>query len=74
MKIKAVRTSLYDIPPEVERVDAIQTFVSMEFPFIEIEDADGVVGTGFSYTIGKGGEAIMPRAAARDVHELSLSF
>ena len=58
MKIKAVRTSLYDIPPEVERVDAIQTFVSMEFPFIEIEDVDGVVGTGFSYTIGKGGEAI----------------
>ncbi|CAI8035107.1 3,6-anhydro-alpha-L-galactonate cycloisomerase [Geodia barretti] len=55
MKIKAVRTSLYDIPPQVERVDAIQTFVSMEFPFIEIEDVDGVVGTGFSYTIGKGG-------------------
>ena len=44
MKIRAVRTSLYDIPPEVERVDAIQAFVSMEFPFIEIEDADGVVG------------------------------
>ncbi len=58
MRIKAVRTALYDIPPEVERVDAIQTFVSMEFPFIEIEDADGVVGTGFSYTIGKGGKAI----------------
>ena len=54
MKIKAVRTALYDIPPEVERVDAIQTFVSMEFPFVEIEDTDGVVGTGFSYTIGKG--------------------
>lgn len=58
MKIKAVRTALYDIPPQVERVDAIQAFVSMEFPFIEIEDADGVIGTGFSYTIGKGGEAI----------------
>ncbi len=58
MKIRAVRTALYDIPPQVERVDAIQAFVSMEFPFIEIEDVDGVVGTGFSYTIGKGGAAI----------------
>lgn len=55
MKIKSVRTSLYDIPPQVQRTDAIQAFVSMEFPFIEIEDADGVIGTGFSYTIGKGG-------------------
>ena len=58
MRIKAVRTALYDIPPQVERTDAIQAFVSMEFPYIEIEDEDGVVGTGFSYTIGKGGEAI----------------
>ena len=58
MRIKTVRTSLYDIPPQVERTDAIQAFVSMEFPFIEIEDVDGIVGTGFSYTIGKGGAAI----------------
>ena len=58
MKIKSVRTALYDIPPQVQRTDAIQAFVSMEFPFIEIEDTDGVIGTGFSYTIGKGGEAI----------------
>ncbi|MXV77921.1 mandelate racemase/muconate lactonizing enzyme family protein [Candidatus Poribacteria bacterium] len=58
MKIRDVRTTLYDIPPQVKRTDAIQAFVSMEFPFIEIEDDDGVVGTGFSYTIGKGGEAI----------------
>ena len=58
MRIKKVRTALYDIPPQVKRTDAIQSFVSMEFPYIEIEDEDGVVGIGFSYTIGKGGEAI----------------
>jgi L-alanine-DL-glutamate epimerase-like enolase superfamily enzyme len=58
MKIKAVRSYLYDIPPQVRRTDAIQTFSSMEFPLVEIEDEDGIIGTGFSYTIGKGGQAI----------------
>ncbi len=58
MKVKAVRSYLYDIPPQVQRTDAIQAFVSMEFPLVEIEDEDGVVGVGFSYTIGKGGQAI----------------
>ena len=58
MTIKAVRSSLYDIPPQVRRTDAIQTFESMEFPLVEIEDEDGRIGVGFSYTIGKGGVAI----------------
>lgn len=58
MKVKAIRSYLYDIPPQVRRTDAIQTFSSMEFPLVEIEDEDGIIGTGFSYTIGKGGQAI----------------
>ena len=58
MTIKAVRSYLYDIPPQVRRTDAIQAFESMEFPLVEVEDEDGRIGIGFSYTIGKGGEAI----------------
>ena len=58
MKTKDVRSSLYDIPPQVRRTDAIQAFDSMEFPLVEIEDQDGLIGVGFSYTIGKGGRAI----------------
>ena len=58
MKTKDVRSSLYDIPPQVRRTDAIQAFDSMEFALVEIEDQDGLIGVGFSYTIGKGGRAI----------------
>ena len=41
--------------PKVKRVDAIQSFVSQETPIVRITDADGAVGTGYSYTIGTGG-------------------
>ena len=46
---------MVDLQPKVKRVDAIQSFVSQETPIVRITDADGVTGTGYSYTIGTGG-------------------
>ena len=50
---------MVDLTPKVKRVDAIQSFVSQETPIVRIADADGATGTGYSYTIGTGGPAIM---------------
>ncbi len=58
-KITRVEALMVDLVPKVKRTDAIQSFVSQETPILRITDADGVVGTGYSYTIGTGGQAIM---------------
>jgi len=58
-KIVSVEILLVDLVPKVKRVDAIQTFVSQETPIVRITDADGVVGTGYSYTIGTGGHSVV---------------
>lgn len=58
-KITRVEALMVDLVPKVKRTDAIQSFVSQETPILRITDADGVVGTGYSYTIGTGGPAIM---------------
>jgi L-alanine-DL-glutamate epimerase-like enolase superfamily enzyme len=50
---------MVDLKPKVKRVDAIQSFVSQETPIVRITDADGVTGTGYSYTIGTGGPSVM---------------
>jgi L-alanine-DL-glutamate epimerase-like enolase superfamily enzyme len=57
--ITRVEALMVDLVPQVRRVDAIQSFVSQETPIIRIYDADGVVGTGYSYTIGTGGPSVM---------------
>ena len=57
--ITRVEALMVDLVPAVKRTDAIQSFVSQETPILRITDADGVVGTGYSYTIGTGGSAIM---------------
>jgi hypothetical protein len=46
---------LVDLQPKVKRTDAIQSFVSQETPIVRIIDADGGIGTGYTYTIGTGG-------------------
>ena len=59
-------------------MDAIQSFVSQETPIVRITDAEGAVGTGYSYTIGTGGPAIMsllartlvPRLIGREAEEI----
>ena len=57
--IERVEIRMVDLQPKVKRSDAIQSFVSQETPFVRIWDSDGAVGTGYSYTIGTGGHAIV---------------
>lgn len=77
-RIERIELSLVDLEPQVERHDAIQAFVSQETPIVRITDADGAIGTGYSYTIGTGGPAIMsllettlaPRLIGREAEEI----
>ena len=57
--IARVEIWMVDLKPRIKRVDAIQSFVSQETPFVRITDSDGAVGVGYSYTIGTGGPAIV---------------
>ena len=58
---KIIRAEAYlcDLEVETKRTDAIQAFIKQETIFVEIETADGLVGTGYSYTIGTGGRAVL---------------
>jgi L-alanine-DL-glutamate epimerase-like enolase superfamily enzyme len=58
-KIARVEFLMVDLTPKVVRVDAIQSFSSQETPIVRITDADGAIGTGYSYTIGTGGPSVM---------------
>lgn len=77
-KIVRVDLLMVDLKPKVKRVDAIQSFVSQETPIVRITDADGVVGTGYSYTIGTGGHSVMallertlaPAIIGRDAYDI----
>jgi L-alanine-DL-glutamate epimerase-like enolase superfamily enzyme len=77
-KIERIELCLVDLKPKVKRVDAIQSFVSQETPIVRIYDADGAVGTGYSYTIGTGGFSIvellrrtlLPALIGRDAAEV----
>lgn len=77
-KIVRVDLVMVDLKPKVKRVDAIQSFVSQETPIVRITDADGVVGTGYSYTIGTGGHSVMallertlaPAIIGRDAYDI----
>lgn len=57
--IKQVELTMVDLKPKVERRDAIQAFVSQQTPILRITDSDGNTGTGYSYTIGSGGPAVI---------------
>jgi len=57
--IDQVEIFMVDLKPKVRRTDAIQSFDSQETPIVRITDVDGVTGTGYTYTIGQGGPAIM---------------
>ncbi|GLW99094.1 mandelate racemase/muconate lactonizing enzyme family protein [Microtetraspora sp. NBRC 16547] len=50
---------LVDIAVETVRTDAVQAFLKQETLFVEIRTADGRHGTGYSYTIGTGGTAVL---------------
>jgi len=76
--ITRVEIRMVDLVPKVRRTDAIQSFVSQETPIVTITDADGAQGTGYSYTIGTGGPAVMsliretlaPRLIGREAEEI----
>jgi L-alanine-DL-glutamate epimerase-like enolase superfamily enzyme len=57
-KIVSVEVLQADLKPKVKRTDAVQAFELQETPMVRITDADGAVGTGYSYTIGTGGSSV----------------
>lgn len=59
MKITRAEANLYDLMPERLRQDAVQSFVKQETILVDIHTADGLSGTGYTYTIGTGGRAIL---------------
>ncbi|WP_405139672.1 mandelate racemase/muconate lactonizing enzyme family protein [Sphaerisporangium sp. NBC_01403] len=50
---------LVDLEVETVRTDAVQSFIKQETVFVEIQTDDGGTGTGYSYTIGTGGTAVL---------------
>jgi L-alanine-DL-glutamate epimerase-like enolase superfamily enzyme len=58
-RIRAVGLFLADLPPPVPRSDAIQSFAVQETPVLRIRCDDGSEGTGYAYTIGTGGSAVI---------------
>lgn len=58
-RIVRIEIRQVDLLPPVVRTDAIQSFARQETPMVRIWDADGAVGTGYTYTIGTGGSAVM---------------
>jgi L-alanine-DL-glutamate epimerase-like enolase superfamily enzyme len=77
-RIVRVEIRMVTLAPPVRRVDAIQSFVAQETPLVTLTDADGATGTGYSYTIGSGGPAIVsllrqtlgPRLIGREAEEI----
>ncbi|MBF4572547.1 mandelate racemase/muconate lactonizing enzyme family protein [Herbiconiux sp. VKM Ac-1786] len=57
--ITTARARLVDLEVETVRTDAVQSFVKQETVFVEIDTDDGLTGTGYSYTIGTGGRAVL---------------
>lgn len=77
-KIAHAELRMVDLQPKVKRTDAIQSFVSQETPILTLTDSDGATGTGYSYTIGTGGPAVIsllrdtliPRLIGREAEEI----
>src|SRR5260370_10561181 len=73
-KIERVEILQVDLVPKAVRTDAIQSFAAQETPIVRIHTGDGIIGTGYSYTIGTGGASVVallrdhlaPRLLGRD--------
>lgn len=57
--ITSAEAHLIDLPVETPRTDAVQSFLKQETIFVELETDEGYRGTGYSYTIGTGGTAVL---------------
>ena len=81
-KIVDIELHIVDLKPKTRRTDAIQSFESQETPIVRIRDVDGVVGVGYSYTIGTGGPSIIallehtlaPMLLGRDADKIERSW
>ena len=58
-KIERVEVLMVDLVPKVKRTDAIQAFTSQETPIVRVFTDDGLMGAGYSYTIGTGGRSVV---------------
>lgn len=58
-RIESAEAWLCDLPVETKRTDALQTFVKQETILVRVRTADGSEGTGYAYTIGTGGTAVL---------------
>jgi L-alanine-DL-glutamate epimerase-like enolase superfamily enzyme len=70
MKITRADAFLVDLVPATPRQDAIQSFVKQETIFVDLETDDGLTGTGYSYTIGTGGRAVLALLREDVLHRL----
>lgn len=57
--IKRVEISLANLPPLVQRTNAVRSMTSQETPIVRVFDDAGVEGIGYSWTHGSGGSAIV---------------
>jgi L-alanine-DL-glutamate epimerase-like enolase superfamily enzyme len=57
--IERAEITMVNLSPKVKRVDAIQVFESQETPILTVYDSDGASGTGYTYTIGTGGQSVV---------------
>lgn len=77
-RITLVEILMVDLAPKVQRTDAIQAFTSQQTPIVRITDEEGEAGTGYCYTIGTGGlavisllkETLAPRLIGREAEEI----
>ena len=70
MKIVRADAFVVDLEAEIVRFDAIQQFTKQETIFVQIETDDGFIGTGYSYTIGTGGRAVVALLREDLLHRL----
>ena len=59
MKIDAITTKLYRIPPTVPWEDATHHVHALEFIISQVHTDSGLTGVGFAYTTGVGGSAVL---------------
>jgi L-alanine-DL-glutamate epimerase-like enolase superfamily enzyme len=58
MRIRNIEVRLCDVASLTAREDAIQAFSRQETILVDIGTEEGLVGTGYAYTIGTGGRAV----------------
>lgn len=66
----AADARLVRLPVDPPRGDAIQRFDALELPIVTLTDRAGRRGTGFGYTIGTGGSAILSLLEDELLHQL----